>query len=51
VRAALRCRALQVTPVGASSAVIAEVLEVISGEPGAPLVYIDRAFRVLPEGE
>jgi flavin reductase (DIM6/NTAB) family NADH-FMN oxidoreductase RutF len=51
VRAALRCRALQVTPVGASSAVIAEVLEVVSGEPGAPLVYIDRAFRVLPEGE
>lgn len=48
VRAALRCRALQVTPVGASSAVIAEVLEVIEGESGQALVYIDRAFRVLP---
>ncbi len=47
VRAALRCRALQVTPVGASSAVIAEVLEVIPGESGDPLVYIDRAFRVV----
>lgn len=47
VRAALRCRALQVTPVGASSAVIAEVLDVIPGESDEALVYIDRTFRVL----
>lgn len=49
VRAALRCRALQVTPVGASSAVIAEVLDVIEGESAQALVYIDRTFRVLPD--
>ena len=48
VRAALRCRAIQVTPVGASSAVIAEVLDVIEGDSGEALIYIDRAFRVLP---
>jgi flavin reductase (DIM6/NTAB) family NADH-FMN oxidoreductase RutF len=47
VRSALRCRALQVTPVGPSSAVIAEVLEVIQGETGEPLVYLDRQFRGL----
>ena len=47
VRAALRCRALQVTPVGASSAVIAEVLDVVEGETGPALVYIDRRFRTL----
>lgn len=51
VHAALRCRALQITPVGASSAVIAEVIEVIEGETAAPLVYLDRTFRVLPETE
>ncbi len=49
VRAALRCRALQVTPVGASSAVIAEVIEVIEGEAGQPLVYLDRRFRTLAD--
>lgn len=48
VRAALRCRAIQVTPVGASSAVIAEVLDVIEGDSGEALIYLDRAFRVLP---
>lgn len=47
VRAALRCRAIQVTPVGASSAVIAEVLDVVAGESAEPLVYMDRAFRTL----
>jgi flavin reductase (DIM6/NTAB) family NADH-FMN oxidoreductase RutF len=51
VRAALRCRALQVTPVGASSAVVAEVLDVIPGESGEPLVYLDRAFRKLAQPE
>lgn len=49
VRSALRCRALQVTPVGASSAVIAEVLDVIEGEGGQPVVYLNRAFRGLAE--
>ncbi|MBO1901911.1 flavin reductase family protein [Leucobacter weissii] len=47
VRAALRCAPLQITPVGESSAVIAEVLEVLPGETGAPLVYVDRAFQSL----
>lgn len=47
VHAALRCRALQVTRVGASSAVIAEVLDVVPGEAGEPLVYLNRAFRRL----
>ncbi len=49
VRAALRCRSIQVTPVGASSAVIAEVLDVVEGESGLPLVYLDRAFRTLSD--
>ncbi len=48
VRAALRCRAIQVTPVGASSAVIAEVIDVIEGESAEPVVYIDREFHTLP---
>lgn len=51
VRAALRCRAIQVTPVGASSAIIAEVLDVIGGETADPIVYIDRQFRTLHLGE
>lgn len=46
-RAALRCRPLQVSPVGESSVVIAEVLEIIPGRRTAPLVYHDRSFRVL----
>ncbi|WP_324013919.1 flavin reductase family protein [Microbacterium sp. JZ37] len=46
-RFALRCRPLQVTPVGASSLVLAEVLDVIEGEAGEPVVYFDRAFHVL----
>ena len=45
VRAALRCRALQVTPVGASSAVLDEVHDEVSGERGDALVYLDRQFR------
>ena len=49
VRAALRCKMIQVTPVGASSAVIAEVLDVVQGESGDALVYVDRAFRRLAE--
>ncbi|GAA4784216.1 MULTISPECIES: flavin reductase family protein [Microbacterium] len=46
-RVALRSRALQITPVGASSLVLAEVLDVIEGQDGAPVVYQDRAFHVI----
>lgn len=47
-RAALRCRALQTVPVGSSTVVIAEVLDVLSGPQGRPLVYLDRRFHALP---
>jgi len=47
-RAALRCRALQTVPVGSSTVVIAEVLDVLSGSQGRPLVYLDRRFHALP---
>jgi flavin reductase (DIM6/NTAB) family NADH-FMN oxidoreductase RutF len=46
-RVAMRCRPLQVIPVGASSLVLAEVLQVIEGPQGHPLVYQDRTFHVL----
>ena len=46
-RAALRCRALQVVPVGSSSLVIAEVLEVHPGRMSPPLLYHDRRFHRL----
>ncbi|WEK61835.1 MAG: flavin reductase family protein [Candidatus Microbacterium colombiense] len=46
-RAALRCRALQTVPVGTSTVVIAEVLEVIAGPQGRPVVYFDRRFHAL----
>lgn len=48
-RVALRCRAIQTVPVGSSTVVIAEVLEVIAGTPGRPLVYVDRRFHSLPD--
>ncbi|WP_136707245.1 flavin reductase family protein [Agromyces sp. H66] len=44
-RAAFRCRALHVVPVGSSSLVVAEVLDVIPGAPGDPLMYHDRRFH------
>ncbi|GAA4382328.1 flavin reductase family protein [Agromyces bauzanensis] len=44
-RAAFRCRALHVVPVGSSSLVLAEVLDVIPGTPGDPLMYHDRRFH------
>ncbi|MFK3676946.1 flavin reductase family protein [Microbacterium sp. NPDC090218] len=47
-RAALRCRALQTVAVGSSTVVIAEVLEVLAGPQGRPLVYLDRRFHALP---
>ena len=50
-RAALRCRTLQTVPVGASTVVIAEVLDVLTGPQGRPLVYLDRRFHALPHGE
>jgi flavin reductase (DIM6/NTAB) family NADH-FMN oxidoreductase RutF len=46
-RYALRCRPLNITPVGDSSLVLAEVLDVIPGEDGDHVVYVDRAFRTL----
>jgi len=47
-RFALRSRALQIVPVGTSSVVIAEVLDVLAGPQGRPLVYVDRRFHSLP---
>ena len=47
-RVGLRCRSLTITPVGESSLVLAEVLEVIEGTPGDPVVYHDRTFTRLP---
>lgn len=47
-RVALRSRTIQTVPVGSSTVVIAEVLEVIPGNPGRPLVYLDRRFHPLP---
>lgn len=50
-RAALRCRALHTIAVGTSTVVIAEVLEVLTGTQGRPLVYVDRRFHALPSGD
>ena len=47
-RVALRCRPIQTVPVGSSTVVIAEVLEVLPGTAGRPLVYIDRRFHPIP---
>lgn len=44
-RAALRGRALHIVPVGSSSLVIAEILEVHIGPPAPPLLYHDRRYR------
>ncbi len=49
-RAALRCRALQTIVVGSSTVVIAEVLDVLLGASGTPVVYFDRAFHSIPRG-
>ncbi|MBT2518991.1 flavin reductase family protein [Streptomyces sp. ISL-90] len=45
--AALRCRPLHIVPVGSSSLVIAEVLDVRIGPPSSPLLYHDRRFHRL----
>ncbi|MFD6055367.1 flavin reductase family protein [Agromyces sp. NPDC060279] len=42
--AALRCRILERTPVGSSTLVLAEVVEVRLGPAATPLVYRDRTF-------
>ena len=47
-RAALRSRALHTLPVGSSTVVIAEVLDVLGGPLGRPVVYFDRRFHPLP---
>lgn len=49
-RFALRCRALHVVPVGSSSLVVAEVLDVHTGPSAPPLVYHDREYRRLDPG-
>jgi flavin reductase (DIM6/NTAB) family NADH-FMN oxidoreductase RutF len=46
-RVALRCRPIQTVPVGSSTVVIAEVVEVAEGRAGRPLVYVDRRFHAL----
>ena len=50
-RATLRCRALQITPVGESNVVVAEVLDIIPGRRTSPLVYHDRSFHELDRSE
>jgi flavin reductase (DIM6/NTAB) family NADH-FMN oxidoreductase RutF len=50
-RVALRCRPIQTVPVGSSTVVIAEVLEVLTGRPTRPLVYVDRRFHALPHDD
>ncbi|WP_119696423.1 flavin reductase family protein [Microbacterium halotolerans] len=47
-RAALHCRAMQTVAVGSSTVVVAEVLEVLPGPQGRPVVYLDRRFHALP---
>ena len=46
-RVALRCRPLQTVPVGSSTVVIAEVLDVLPGRTARPLVYVDRRFHAV----
>ena len=48
-RAALRCRALHVVPVGSSSLVIAEVLDVHLGPTAPALVYHDGRYHRLDD--
>ena len=49
-RAALRCRIMHTVPVGGSSLVVAEVLEVRFGPAAPPLVYHDRRYLRLDRG-
>lgn len=45
VRAALRCKAVATVPVGSSTLVIAQVLDIRTGESAPPMIYHDRTFR------
>lgn len=49
-RAALRCRITRTVPVGGSSLVVAQVLEVLLGPPAPSLVYHDRRFHRIEHG-
>lgn len=49
-RAALRCRIMHAVPVGGSSLVVAEVLDVRFGPAAPPLVYHDRRYLRLDRG-
>lgn len=52
VRIALRCRALQITEVGSSAVVVAEVLDAhfgVTADTHEPMVYLNRQFRQLGE--
>jgi flavin reductase (DIM6/NTAB) family NADH-FMN oxidoreductase RutF len=47
---ALRCRPLSTTPIGSSTVVVAEVLDIVIGNDlGEPLVYHNREFHSLSE--
>jgi flavin reductase (DIM6/NTAB) family NADH-FMN oxidoreductase RutF len=48
-RAALRCRSVKTVPVGSSTLVVAEVLDIHAGETAEAMIYHDRAFR--PTGD
>lgn len=43
-RAAMRCKTLHTVPVGPSTLVIAEVLDIVTADAGDPLVYLNRTF-------
>ncbi|WIB66559.1 flavin reductase family protein [Curtobacterium sp. MCBD17_035] len=46
----LRCRPLSTTPIGSSTVVVAEVLDIVLGlEQGEPLVYHNREFHSLTD--
>jgi flavin reductase (DIM6/NTAB) family NADH-FMN oxidoreductase RutF len=47
---ALRCRPLSTTPIGSSTVVVAEVLDIVIGlDDGEPLVYHNREFHSLSD--
>jgi flavin reductase (DIM6/NTAB) family NADH-FMN oxidoreductase RutF len=50
-RVAMRCHPMTTVAVGSSTVVIAEVDEVLLGQQGRPLVYLDRRFHSLPHGD
>ncbi|OIH94570.1 flavin reductase family protein [Curtobacterium sp. MCBA15_001] len=48
--AVLRCRPLSTTPIGSSTVVVAEVLDIVLGaDRGEPLVYHNREFHSLTD--